>query len=61
MFDPLFLLVYVFSCTVVGEVAEVLGQFNSKVVISAGHPFFHDVKGLVVEGHQVKEHHSCVG
>ena len=49
------------ACTVEGEVTEVLGQFNSKVVINAGHPFFQDVKGLVVEGHQVREYHSCVG
>ena len=49
------------ACTVVGEVTEVLGQFNSKVVINVGDPFFHNVKGLVVEGHQVREHHSCVG
>lgn len=37
-----------------GEVSEVLGQFNTKVVITEEQPFFSDVKDLIIQSQTVR-------
>ena len=40
--------------TVEGKVTEAMGQFNSKVVITAEQPFFGDVKDLIIQSQKVR-------
>lgn len=49
-------LLYLCVCmlAVKGEVSEVLGQFNTEVVITAEQPFFSDVKDLIIQSQKVR-------